>query len=62
MNRGCKVLGVEAFFLKNKIHHQQRNTQLPKPKMKKWTHKHEKNQHPITLQTPKNLKKNKIFF
>lgn len=47
---------------KNKIHHQQRNTQLPKPKMKKWTHKHEKNQHPITLQTPKNLKKNKLKF
>jgi len=58
MNRGCKVLGVEAFFLKNKIHHQQRNTQLPKPKNEKIdTQNTKKNQHPITLQTPKNLKK-----
>ena len=39
---------------KNKIHHQQRNTQLPKPKNEKIDTKNtKKNQHPITLQTQK---------
>jgi hypothetical protein len=47
-------LGVEAFFLKNKIQKPTKEYQLPKPKNEKIDTKNtKKNQHPITLQTQK---------